>query len=116
MQNVVYLFTGAHEPNYALYDLHTDRTNNEKTLVSPRIPAGSYCLGFWFYKTASNSILSISLKTTSKVSALWAATHGPAKQWTLQTVAVQSNDQFQVNTSYFDCNYDLSCRSYTQYG
>ena len=110
---MIFVIIGAHDQNYALYYLKDTRANNEKTLVSPTIPAGSYCLGFWFYKTGSSSILNVDLNNTSTVLSLWNVTSGPVKQWTLQTVAVHSDDQFQVHViaRYFDNKYDILCEA-----
>ena len=90
------IFSGKAGDAYALYDLEDTRSNNDKTMVSPSISGGHYCLSFWFYKSSSSSILNVLLMSSMSTILLWNATGSVSKQWTHTTIEVQSSDSFQV--------------------
>ena len=87
---------GTTDNGYAVYALYHMK-NRKKTLTSPTITAGRYCLGFWYYKTGSSSILTVNLISTNTTSQLWNANNAPLKAWTYTTVDVSSDKQFQVS-------------------
>ena len=92
-------FSGKTGDDYALYDFMYPRSNDALTLVSPRIPAGNYCLSFWFYKTSQSSILNVQLMTGNALSSaatLWNVSNSPPNQWAQKTLEVRSGDTFQV--------------------
>ena len=94
---VLIIYIGTTDNGYAVYDLIRHTEDKKKTLTSPTITAGRYCLGFWYYKTGSSSLLTVSLISTNNALKLWNANNAPLKAWTYTTVEVTSDKRFQVS-------------------